>query len=83
MSSSTISKESFFGSPLIIGEVDANYYYGTPSWNTLNFYTRYKATKNIDLLISVDNIFDQHYKEFASAISAPGRNFSFTIFGSF
>ncbi len=69
--------------PLIIGEVDANYYYGTPSWNTLNFYTRYKATKNIDLLISVDNVFDQHYKEFASAISAPGRNFSFTIFGSF
>jgi len=69
--------------PLIIDEVDANHYYGTPSWNTLNFYTRYKATKNIDLLISVDNIFDQHYKEFASAISAPGRNFSFTIFGSF
>lgn len=58
-------------------------YYGTPSWQTLNFYSRYKATKNIDLLVSIDNIFDQHYKVFASAISAPGRNFSFTILGSF
>jgi len=63
--------------------IEKQEYYGTPSWQTLNFYSRYKATKNIDLLISVDNIFDQHYKEFASAISAPGRNISFTILGSF
>jgi len=63
--------------------LDSETYYGTPSWYTLNFYSRYRATKNIDLLLSVDNIFDQHYKEFASAISAPGRNFSLTFFGSF
>jgi len=69
--------------PLILHPADADYYYGTPSWQSLNFYSRYKATKNIDLLIAVDNIFDLHYKEFASAISAPGRNFSFTILGSF
>lgn len=66
--------------PFIVSEQE---YYGTPSWQTLNFYSRYKATKNIDLLISVDNIFDEHYKVFASAISAPGRNFSFTILGNF
>ncbi|MCF6223502.1 MAG: TonB-dependent receptor [Flavobacteriaceae bacterium] len=69
--------------PLILHPADADYYYGTPSWQTLNYYARYKATKNIDLLLAVDNIFDVHYKEFASAISAPGRNFSFTILGSF
>lgn len=63
--------------------IDKDAYYGTPSWQTLNFYSRYKATKNIDLLLNIDNIFDRHYKEFASAISAPGRNFSFTILGSF
>jgi len=62
---------------------ETNDYYGSPSWQTLNFYSRYKATKNIDLLLNIDNIFDRHYKEFASAISAPGRNFSFTILGSF
>ncbi|MCD6544961.1 MAG: TonB-dependent receptor, partial [Flavobacteriaceae bacterium] len=63
--------------------IEKDKYYGTPSWQTLNFYSRYKATKNIDLLLNIDNIFDRHYKEFASAISAPGRNFSFTILGSF
>ncbi len=63
--------------------IDKDEFYGSPSWLTFNFYARLKATKNIDLLVNVDNIFDQHYKEFASAISAPGRNFSFTILGSF
>ena len=66
--------------PFIVEKDD---FYGSPTWQTLNFYSRYKATKNIDLLLNIDNIFDQHYKEFASAISAPGRNFSFTILGSF
>ena len=63
--------------------LEENEYYGSPSWQTLNFYFRYKATKNIDLLAAFDNVLDQHYKEFASAISAPGRNLSITIIGSF
>ena len=62
-------------------EVDI--YYGNPSWVTLNFNTKYRLTKNIDLRVSVDNILDQHYKEFASAISAPGRNFSFSVLANF
>ncbi len=63
--------------------VDEDQYYGTPTWQTMNFYSRFKVNRNIDLLFNIDNIFDQHYKEFASAISAPGRNFSFTVLGSF
>jgi len=63
--------------------VESKEYYGSPTWQTLNFYSRYKATKNIDFLFAVDNLFDQHYKEFASAISAPGRNFSITLLGNF
>jgi hemoglobin/transferrin/lactoferrin receptor protein len=58
-------------------------YYGSPSWYTLNYYMRIKTSKYLDLLINVDNIMDHHYKEFASAISAPGRNFSFTVIGTF
>jgi hemoglobin/transferrin/lactoferrin receptor protein len=58
-------------------------YYGTPAWYTLNYYMRFKTSKYVDLLINVDNITDNHYKEFASAISAPGRNFSFTVIGTF
>jgi len=66
--------------PFLVSE---NEYYGSPSWQTLNFYFRYKATKNIDVLAAFDNVLDKHYKEFASAISAPGRNLSVTIIGSF
>ncbi len=58
-------------------------YYGTPAWATLNFNSKYKLTKNIDALLSVDNIFDVHYKEFASGISAPGRNFSLSVLAHF
>lgn len=54
-------------------------YYGTPSWSTLNFYSKYNVSKTVAVQFMIDNIFDQHYKEFASAISAPGRNFSFSI----
>ncbi len=60
-----------------------NAYYGSPSWFTINYYLRFKTSKNIDLLLNLDNILDQHYKEFASAISAPGRNISISVIGSF
>ena len=60
-----------------------NKYYGTPSWITLNATTSYRLTKNIDLQIAIDNILDQHYREFASGISAPGRNFSFSVLANF
>ena len=58
-------------------------YYGSPSWTSLNFNSKYRLSKNIDLMFMIDNIFDTHYKEFASAISAPGRNFSFSVLANF
>ena len=54
-------------------------YYGTPSWNIFNLNANYKINNNVSLFANVDNIFDIHYKEFASAISAPGRNFSVSV----
>ena len=62
---------------------DIDIYDGSPSWIALNFNTKYRLTKNLDLRVSIDNILDQHYKEFASAISAPGRNFSFSVLANF
>jgi len=58
-------------------------YYGSPFWATLNFDSKYRVSKNIDFMFSIDNIFDIHYKEFASGISAPGRNFSFSLLANF
>ncbi|WP_372746755.1 TonB-dependent receptor plug domain-containing protein [Lutibacter sp.] len=58
---------------------ETNSYYGTPGWNTLNFNTNYKINNSVTCFLNIDNIFDIHYKEFASSISAPGRNISISF----
>ncbi|MDT7831137.1 TonB-dependent receptor [Flavobacteriaceae bacterium S356] len=58
-------------------------YFGSPSWVTLGVNGRYIANNNWTFQGSIDNIFDQHYREFASGISAPGRNFSFSVIANF
>ena len=47
---------------------------GYPSWWTLNTSVQYKFNEKIKLQLGVENILDQHYRTFASGISAPGRN---------
>ncbi len=58
---------------------DTGEYVGFPQWHTLSWYANYHWNKNFSINLGVENIFDVHYKEFASAISAPGRNFKFQI----
>lgn len=55
--------------------VETNSYYGTPKWSTLNLNTNYQFSDKVSISFRVDNIFDVHYKEFASSISSPGRNY--------
>ncbi|MEN8201251.1 MAG: TonB-dependent receptor [Bacteroidota bacterium] len=52
--------------------------YGFPSWWTFNIKAGFELIKYVDLLVAVENIFDQFYKTYASGVSAPGRNFIFT-----
>ncbi len=52
-----------------------NSYYGTPKWSTLNLNTNYQFSEKVSISFRIDNIFDVHYKEFASSISSPGRNY--------
>ena len=47
---------------------------GYPSWWTINSSFQYKLNDNIKLQLGIENILDQHYRTFASGISAPGRN---------
>lgn len=54
-------------------------YYGTPSWNIINFNANYRLNNHLSVFANFDNILDIHYKEFASAISAPGRNLSVSV----
>ena len=64
-----------------ISETDS--YYGNPAWHIFSYDVKYQINDKFQFLFKLDNIFDIHYKEFASAISAPGRSFGFTIIGNF
>jgi len=47
---------------------------GMPGWYTLNARTGYQFNKYLNLQLGIENIMDVHYRNFASGISAPGRN---------
>ena len=49
-------------------------YYGSPKWSILNFSGAFDHNEKFKTSFSIENIFDLHYKEFASGISAPGRS---------
>ena len=53
---------------------DAYKYYGMPSWNIWSVLSQYQFRKNIVLNVGLKNIFDLHYRTFASGISAEGRS---------
>ena len=53
---------------------DAYKYYGMPSWDIWSVLSQYQFRKNIILNVGLKNIFDLHYRTFASGISAEGRS---------
>mgnify|MGYP001223499133 FL=1 len=69
--------------------VDANaannedVYFGTPSWMTIGLNGRYSVSENFSVQARLDNLFDEHYIEFASGISSPGRNLSVSFVANF
>jgi hemoglobin/transferrin/lactoferrin receptor protein len=52
---------------------------GMPSWHTINCRNTYQCHKLLNVSLGVENILDEHYRLFASGISAPGRNFTLTL----
>lgn len=62
---------------------DINKYFGSPSWMTLDVFGKYTLNKNVAFQGRLSNLFDQHYKEFASGVSAPGRNLSLSVLVNF
>ncbi len=69
--------------PAIIGPDGQREYTGTYAWTTLNVHTAVKMGAHLWLHAGVDNILDYHYRPFASAVSAPGRNFILGLRGKF
>ena len=62
---------------------DEEKFYGTPSWMTFGLNGSYDVSKNFSIQARLDNIFDEHYIEFASGVSSPGRNLSVSFMANF
>ncbi len=58
-------------------------YYGSPAWMTVGVNGSYEINEKFTLQARLDNLMDEHYIEFASGISAPGRNLSVSILANF
>ena len=52
---------------------------GTPAWQTINLYNSYQLSDHWRIKVALENILDQHYRPFASGVSAPGRNFIMSV----
>ena len=61
--------------PYIIGQDGLKNFLGTPSWSDFSIFASKKISSNSSLRLGIMNIFDIHYRTFASGISAPGRSF--------
>ncbi|PQJ81033.1 TonB-dependent receptor [Polaribacter porphyrae] len=62
---------------------DIDKFYGSPSWITFGVNGRYIVSDNFSVQARLDNILDEHYIEFASGVSSPGRNLSVSLMASF
>ena len=52
--------------------------YGFPSWWTANIKGGVEVFKFCEIMMAVENLFNQFYKPYASGVSSPGRNFILT-----
>ncbi|MCL7752765.1 TonB-dependent receptor [Polaribacter sp. Z022] len=62
---------------------DIDKYYGSPSWMTIGVNGSYLLNDNLSVQARLNNVFDEHYIEFASGVSAPGRNLSVSVLANF
>ena len=52
---------------------------GALGWSIMNFNISYQPNTFFQINGAVENIFDKHYRPYSSGISAPGRNFIFSL----
>ena len=62
---------------------DVDKYYGSPSWMTIGVNGRYIMNEKFSFQARLNNLFDEHYLEFASGVAAPGRNLSVSFVANF
>jgi len=62
---------------------DANGKNYSPSWYTLNLKVMYDISDNFTITAGIENLTDQRYRPYSSGISAPGKNFIFSLRANF
>jgi hemoglobin/transferrin/lactoferrin receptor protein len=72
---STGGEDGLDETPYIIGQDGLKNFLGTPNWSDFSIFASKKISSNSTLRLGITNIFDIHYRTFASGISAPGRSF--------
>ena len=58
-------------------------FYGSPSWMSIGLNGSYLVNNNFSVQAKLSNLLDEHYIEFASGVSAPGRNLSVSFVATF
>ncbi len=56
---------------------------GFPAWWTINLSAQFEFNKHFKLSFAAENLLDEHYRNFASGVSATGRNFVIKLYASF
>jgi hemoglobin/transferrin/lactoferrin receptor protein len=56
---------------------------GWPAWWRLDLNAAYRGWTPVTVQVGVENLFDLHYRPYASRISAPGRNLYLALRGNF
>lgn len=51
----------------------------SPAWFIVNLRGSFPVTDNIQATVAIENILDKRYRPYSSGITAPGRNFIFSI----
>lgn len=67
----------------VIYAKDANGNPFSPNWYTLNFKAMYQLHKNLTVNAGIENISNQRYRPYSSALVAPGRNFMISLRANF
>ncbi len=55
----------------------------SPGWNVINLNATYQLLPSIQFMAGIENIRDIRYRPYSSGLTAPGRNFSFSLKASF
>ncbi len=55
----------------------------SPSWTIFNLNSSYQLFSFLEINAGIENIRDLRYRPYSSGLTAPGRNFTFSIKGSF